>query len=77
MAADTVPRDDDTERLDRGRGQPSAGGRGRGTGLQPNLDDSDVLGISMSSSSRDALMRKLAREEPKEDDAPYDPVCGT
>lgn len=72
MAADTVPRDDDTERLDRGHGPPSAGGRGRGAGPQPNLDDSDVLGISMSSSSRDALMRKLAREEPKEEAAPYD-----
>jgi len=79
LATDTVPRDE-TERLDRGggRGGPGnahGGGRGRGAGgLAPNLDDSDVVGISLSSSSREALMKKLAREEPKEEPAPYGPL---
>jgi len=79
LATDTVPHDE-TERLDRGGGRDGpgnahGGGRGRGAGgLAPNLDDSDVVGISLSSSSREALMKKLAREEPKEEPAPYGPL---
>jgi RNA-binding protein 23/39 len=75
--AETVPRDD-TERLDRGGNgggrRRSPDGHGRGGGAAPNLDDSDVMGISLSSDSREALMKKLAREEPKEEPAPYGPL---
>ncbi|BFZ63124.1 Phosphatidylinositol-3-phosphatase SAC1 [Saitoella coloradoensis] len=49
-----VPRDT------RGRGGEKIGGGGGNVG---GLDDSDALGVSFSNISRDALMRKLAREE--------------
>lgn len=58
---ETVPRGD-TERL--------GGGGGRGNGgrrMSGNLDDTDVAGVSFQSVSREALMRKLARDEPKEE----------
>ena len=72
---DPVPRGD-TERL----GGGDHGGRGRGGGsgggggsqrMAGNLDDTDIAGVSFQSVSREALMKKLAREEPKEDPAPY------
>lgn len=62
---DTVPLDD-AERLGGGGGRRGGGGR-----IIGNLDDSDVAGVSFQSVSRDALMRKLARNEPKEEPAPY------
>jgi RNA-binding protein 23/39 len=45
---------------------------GGGNGRVANLDDTDVAGVSFQNVSREALMRKLAREEPKEEAAPYD-----
>ena len=62
---ETVPRED-TERL--------GGGGGRGNGgrrMSGNLDDTDVAGVSFQSVSREALMRKLARDEPKEEPVLY------
>jgi RNA-binding protein 39 len=55
---ETVPRGG-TERI---------GGSGGGPGrLSSNLDDTDVAGVSFHSVSREALMKKLARDEPKDD----------
>jgi RNA-binding protein 23/39 len=62
---DTVPLDD-TERLGGGGGRRGGGGR-----MVGNLDDADVAGVSFQNVSREALMRKLARDEPKEEPAPY------
>jgi RNA-binding protein 23/39 len=64
---ETVPRGD-TERIGGG-----SGGRGSGGGRMPgNLDDTDVAGVSFQNVSREALMRKLARE-PKEEPVLYVP----
>jgi len=78
---DPVPRGD-TERLGGGdhggRGGRGGGGGGGGGGSQRmsgNLDDTDIAGVSFQSVSREALMKKLAREEPKEEPAPYDSCC--
>ena len=72
---DPVPRGD-TERL--GGDHGGRGGRGGGGGggggphrMAGNLDDTDIAGVSFQSVSREALMKKLAREEPKEEPAPY------
>jgi len=53
---ETVPRGG-TERI----------GGGKGSGRMQNLDDTDVAGVSFQSVSREALMKKLARDEPKEE----------
>jgi RNA-binding protein 23/39 len=60
---ETVPRGG-TERLGGGGG----GGSGR---ISESLDDTDTAGVSFQNVSREALMRKLARDEPKEEVAPY------
>jgi len=67
---ETVSRGD-TERLDGGgRGGRGSGGRR----MSGNLDDSDIAGVSFQNVSREALMRKLARDEPKAEPVPYFPL---
>lgn len=51
-------------------GSERLGGKG-GARAPQSLDDSDVQGVSFQNVSREALMKKLAREEPKEE--PYGP----
>ena len=71
---DALPRGD-TERLggDHHGGRGGRGGTGGGISqrMAGNLDDTDIAGVSFQSVSREALMKKLAREEPKEEPAPY------
>jgi len=60
------------ETASRGDAERLGGSGGRvGGRLSGNLDDADVAGVSFQSVSREALMKKLAREEPKEEPAPY------
>ena len=67
---ETVPRGD-TERI----GGGASGGRGGGGGRIPsNLDDTDIAGVSFQNVSREALMKKLARDEPKVEPVMYVPV---
>lgn len=56
---------------DRSAGGAGGAGAGRSSGT---LDDADDSGVSLQNVSREALMRKLARAEPKEETPPYDPV---
>jgi RNA-binding protein 23/39 len=71
---ETVSRGD-TERIGGGNGGGGRGGGGRGGGgrIQGNLDDTDIAGVSFQNVSREALMKKLAREEPKEELVVYIP----
>jgi linker between RRM2 and RRM3 domains in RBM39 protein len=67
---ETVPRGD-TERI----GGGGSGGRGGGGGRIPsNLDDTDIAGVSFQNVSREALMKKLARDEPKVEPVMYVPI---
>jgi RNA-binding protein 23/39 len=66
-------RDTVIETLPRGGTERSVGGAGGGRG-SGTLDDADDSGVSLQNVSREALMRKLARDEPKEDAPPYNPV---
>jgi RNA-binding protein 39 len=65
-AVDTVPRGG-TERL--------GGGSGGGSSarMASNLDDTDVAGVSFHNVSREALMKKLARNDELKDDPAYYP----
>src|SRR5438552_14420798 len=66
---ETVPHDD-AERIGGGNsgGGRRGGGSGSGSGRMPgNLDDTDIAGVSFQNVSRDALMKKLARDEPKDE----------
>jgi len=63
----------DTPRGGAERSVGGAGGAGVGRG-SGTLDDADDSGVSLQNVSREALMRKLARDEPKEEAPPYDPV---
>jgi RNA-binding protein 23/39 len=58
------------ETVPRGGTEHLGGGRGGGGRITGNLDDTDVAGVSFQNVSREALMRKLARDEPKEEVAP-------
>jgi hypothetical protein len=70
---ETVPRGN-TERSTGGSGGGGGGGGGHGGGerIARTLDDADDSGVSLQNVSREALMKKLAREEPKEEAPPYD-----
>lgn len=59
---ETAPRDNP------GRSNPSGGGERISRTLDDDADDSAV---SLQNVSREALMKKLAREEPKEETPPY------
>jgi linker between RRM2 and RRM3 domains in RBM39 protein len=61
----TTSREEHVEHQPSGRGYS-----GQGVG---NLDDTDIAGVSFQSVSRQALMKKLAREEPQEKPEPYAP----
>jgi RNA-binding protein 39 len=55
------------ETVPRGGTERIGGGGGGAARLSGNLDDTDVAGVSFHNVSREALMKKLARDEPKED----------
>ena len=65
---ETAPRGN-TERSTGG-----SGGHGGGERIVRTLDDADDSGVSLQNVSREALMKKLAREEPKEEAPPYDSI---
>jgi len=64
-------RDPIVEREPRTSTERVGGDRGRSERITQNLDDADVAGVSFKSVSREALMKKLAREEPKEEAPRY------
>ena len=61
------------ETIPHGDAERIGGGRG-GSRMAGNLDDSDVAGVSFQNVSREALMKKLARDEPKGEPAAYFPI---
>ena len=67
---ETLPRGD-TERIG---GSGGSGGRGGGGRIPGNLDDTDIAGVSFQNVSREALMKKLARDEPKLEPVLYFPL---